>query len=377
MKVLLTSPDAVCSNGSPDSSICDALRAIPSDDVGVALVSNHEKPHWFDEEFGDTDNLAFFPRRRRQTGDIVADLADHLDIETHDILVLATKLADMQMAKNGNGALIAAGWSDSNKVKGLGIQAETPQELEEIVALSEGWEGGWYYQAQGKNYALRALADFSTYGKSFDQQRFRKCLTSTVKSGGPELVALLVVTARSLLEAGFGSVDDLAWGVYPSSDSNNDDEDVLSDFAHRLRTTVSKVHFAKRGEPLFIRHSTAPKRSKGQGGCRIDPSKQMQTIHINPEYKGRLNGRNVVVVDDCTTYGVSMGVAAAFLKEAGAKSMTGVALGRFGNTGNYFDIDLSSDPFKPVKSGDFSYEIGCFDSEDKSVVHQQLKDLIS
>jgi hypothetical protein len=156
--------------------------------------------------------------------------------------------------------------------------------------------------------------------------------------------------------AGINNAENLLWGVYPSSNSDNLDDEVLSDFTHRLRTTVSRVHYSKRGAPLFIRHTPSVKRSKGGGGDRTDPSGQILTIHLNPFYRGKLKGKNVVVVDDCTTYGVSFGVAAAFLLSAGAASVTGIALGKFGNQLRQYKISIKTDPFAPVATGGFLIE---------------------
>ena len=65
----------------------------------------------------------------------------------------------------------------------------------------------------------------------------------------------------------------------------------------------------------------------------------------------RVAGRHVIVVDDVTTYGVSFGVAAAFLANAGAKSIQGVALGKFGNQLRYYEIDLIGDPLRSNRGG--------------------------
>lgn len=74
----------------------------------------------------------------------------------------------------------------------------------------------------------------------------------------------------------------------------------------------------------------------------------METLHLNPFYKGKVEDRNVIVLDDCTTYGVSFGVSAALLKKAGAASVTCIALGKFGNQLKYYEIEIESDPFKPI-----------------------------
>lgn len=260
------------------------------------------------------------------------------------------------MGKNGGAVLLAAGWASDHRVQALGIQVSSAAELQEIIDLTANWPGGWWCEANLPGYTVRALADLSGYGVPDPQAVFAKNLTKTVKNGGARLNALLAITARSLLSDGFGAEDKLAWGVYPASHSKNDDEDTLSDFVHRLRTTVSQVHFARRGNPLFIRHKPSPKRSTGGGGDRNDPTNQITTLNLNPYYRGKLAGRHVVVVDDCTTYGVSFGVAAAFLKKAGAKKVTCVALGKFGGRLGYYDITLNADPFAPVPTGAFSWK---------------------
>lgn len=206
------------------------------------------------------------------------------------------------------------------------------------------------------NYSVQALVNLSSYGSdlSYAQQQFAKRLTSTVKNGGAQLKALLTITARSLFLDQVDRVDDLLWGVYPSSGNTNRSDEVLSDFTHRLRTTVSRVWYASREEPLFIRHSASVKRSSGQSqGDRTDPTGQVTTIHLNPFYADKIGGKNVVVIDDCTTYGVSFGVAAALLRSAGARSVRGIALGKFGNRLGHYNIQISTNPFAPVDQAGF------------------------
>jgi hypothetical protein len=77
----------------------------------------------------------------------------------------------------------------------------------------------------------------------------------------------------------------------------------------------------------------------------------MLTIYLSPAYKAGLKGKHIIVLDDCTTYGVSFGVATAFLRKAGAASVTGIALGKFGNRLDYLNIEISSDPFAPIPAG--------------------------
>jgi hypothetical protein len=349
----MTSPGAVLVKGAPDPGIVKMLRAIAGKGHPVGLVSNHAKPAWFDASFAGS-YVQFLQQIGRQSGKVVSVNTAHFKLKPYDALVLAGTNEDVQMGKNGEAVLIAAGWSDVPQVRSLGIRVNDASELGAMIDLTENWQGHWWFSMDNSEYRVRALADLSQYNKPVSQQEFSAKLTTTVKKGGPHLTALLAVTARSLLMD--GSQPNLLWGVYPSSHSDNQDAEVLSDFTHRLRTTVSRVQYCKKGEPLFIRHTPSLKRSAG-GASRLDPSNQLLTMHLNPIYKGSaLRGKNVIVVDDCTTYGASFGVASAFLHKAGAASVTGVALGKFGSQMHEFDISITGDPFAPLSSAGFAFQ---------------------
>ncbi len=378
MLIIATSPDAVKINGKPDPDVVKALIDAKAAGNPVGLISNHAEPAWFEDTFG-VSGVQFLCTRGRQDGHIISENAERHSLPPYDALVLAAKPEDVRMGKNGGAVLIAAGWgSQDQKVQSLGIRVDTADELREVISLSAQWPGGWWYTADMPGYSVRALADLSGYGKSDPQIVFSKKLTATVKKGGGRLNALLAIVARSLLSDGFGAEKDLVWGVYPSSSSDNDDDEVLSDFVHRLRTTVSRVRYAKRGEPLFYRHSPSPKRSIGGGGDRKDPTDQITTIHLNPFYadKGRLVGKHVVIVDDCTTYGVSFGVASAFLKAAGAAKVTCIALGKFGNKVGYYEIAINSNPSAPVAATGFEASRVGFSGETNGTSQHQLLSLI-
>lgn len=372
MLIVMTSPDAVFRNGKPDPEIIRVLIDAKASKNPVGLISNHQKPDWFDGSFGGT-GVQFLQSKGRQSGEIVSKNAYKFSLEPFDVLVLAAKDEDVQMGKNGGAILVAAGWSTAKQVIPLGIRVDNATQLQEVIELTTNWSGQWWFSGDEVLYRVRALADLSTYGKTMTQQVFAQKLTGTVKNGGSRLNALLAVTSRSLLMDGTGSQENLVWGVYPSSNSDNDDDEILSDFTHRLRTTVSRVHFSKKGEPLFIRHKPSLKRSAGGSGDRTNPTNQILTIHLNPFYKdsNRLVGKHVVVVDDCTTYGVSFGVAASFLHKAGAASVTGVALGKFGGQLRYYKININSDPFSPITMGGFTFSTSNGFSGAHSIATQQ------
>lgn len=351
--LLMTSPDVIASAGTPDPAIAQALADIQASGVPVGVVSNDVAPSWFHSTFQGT-RVTHLQEMGRQNGQVVLHNATRFQLQAHDALVLAGKREDVQMGKNAGAVLIAAGWSSDPYIHSLGICVNSPQELKEVVSLSKQWGGAWWFHGREPQYNVLAFSDLSSINQNLNQSNFSMRVTHLVKNGGPRLMALLALSSRSLFATGIGATEDLMWGTFPSSSSNNQDNEVLSDFTHRLRTTVSAVRLAKRGEPLFIRHRPSSKRSYGGGGDRTNPSEQIETLHINPAYRKQIRKRNVIMIDDCTTYGLSFGVAAAFLRKAGAKSVCGVALGKFGNCLLYYEIDIQSDPFSPVRPGDYS-----------------------
>ena len=377
MLIIMSSPDAILRNGVPYQELVQVLAKAKDQGNPVGVISNHTEPSWFSDFFSGTE-VQFLRIPGRQNGKIVSHNANHYSLKPHDVLVLAAKPADIQMGKNGGAILITAGWSQNPQVVDLGIHVDSSGEFYEVVSFISKWPGGWWFVGDATNYSVRVVADLSGYGVSNAQRLFGHKLTSTVKNGGARLKALLAVTTRSLLVDGLGLEQNLVWGVYPSSNSRNDDGEVLSDFLHRLRTTVSRVRYASRGEPLFIRHQPSPKRSAGNGEDREDPSSQITTIHLNPFYRerGRLQNKRVIVLDDCTTYGVSFGVASAFLRRAGAAAVTNVALGKFGSRSEYYDITIDSDPFSPIEPHRFTFRKANLTGYTNSVLQHQLQEII-
>lgn len=379
MRILLTSRAALSKAGKPHNELIQYLIDFKTAGNPVAIMSNRPQPDWFEKYFGGT-GVQYIYEPGRGNGDVIIRNAKKFALKSFDAIVLAANQDDVAMGRNGGALRVAAGWCNDKYISSLGISVEDVSDLQKLISLTEGWAGHWWYSHSEAFYGIRALADLSSYGKTFTQQDFAQKLTAAAKQGGVRLKALSAIVARSMLIEGLGATDRLAWGVYPSSSSDNQDNETLSDFTQRLRTTVSNVRFAKRGVPLFIRHKPSSKRSLGASGDRTNPAEQLETIHLNPFYKegNRLSGRNVVVIDDCTTYGVSFGVAAALLRKAGAKSVLGVALGKFGNQLRYYEIDIHKDPFSPLSNGDYTVkQVSTLQNKGDGVAQHDLMALIT
>ncbi|EPN28872.1 hypothetical protein F2S73_04260 [Pseudomonas syringae pv. actinidiae] len=375
MLALITSPAAVLIGGSVDPTLVNTLNLLSYAGHYVLITSNRPKPWWFDQHFQGS-GVKFQREIGRQNGRFLKTLAEKLACPTHNILVLAATHHDVIMAKNGRVMLVAAGWSTEANVRRFGIKINSAEQLKELMALADGWSGHWWFEGDCDTYSTRALADLSGMGRDITQAQavFGKKLTQIVKQGGAQLTALALLTSRSLYIDGIDKKKDLLWGVYPSSKSTNIDDEVLSELTHSLRTAVCQVQMARRGVPLFIRHTPSIKRSGSRAIDRTDPTDQITTIHLNPEYRFNVQERSVVVVDDCTTHGLSFGVAAAFLKAAGANEVLGLGLGKFGNTLQQYQIEIMSDPFAPVSAGGFQvHSSGPFSGRNDARAQESLR----
>lgn len=359
MILILTSPDAVLSGNQPNMPIIGELASARAQGNVVAVVSNQGTPSSLVNVL-DANGIQHPRIMGRQSGEFIKEFTDKNGLKPYNTLVIATKKEDVQMGKNGNAVLVAGSWSTDREVKALGISVDGAAELSELIRLVSSWNGSWYYEGSCGGYCVKALANLSTYHQGVTQAQFGTKVSHTVKNGGPRLNALLAIASRSILmeQSICNNISNLIWSVYPSSNSSNADDEVLSDFTHRLRTTVSRVRFSKRGEPLFKRHKPSLKRSGGKVNNREDPTDQLTTLHLNPVYKGKLHGRHAIVVDDCTTHGTSFAVASALLKKAGVSQVTCIALGKFGSQTKAYGISITGDPFRPLGLNDFDISSG-------------------
>lgn len=361
MLIILTSPSVVAPDGQADPRVVDALMKLATAGTPVGVISNHSQPSWFSTSFP-KDAVSFIQSQGRQSGSHISDVCQKYNVPLHDLIVLGANDDDIKMAKNAGGVFVSAGWRPDTRAAQYGVSVTSPSEFVQVVQLVERWPGLWYYEGREEWYSVRALADVSGKNVTAAQTHWAQRVVATVKGGGSGLPALLTIGARSLLKSGIVSEDQgpLMFGLYPSSGSSNDDDNVLTDFMHRLRTVTSRVRFAKKGEPLFLRHSPSTKRSRSNSLLdRTNPAEQVQTLHLNPEYESRISGRHIILLDDCTTYGVSFGVASSFLRKAGASAVDCIALGKFGDQLRYYELSINSDPFKPVSAEQYKVSRQC------------------
>lgn len=373
-KVLLASAGAIWDekNKRIYPGMPEALEKLHKTGNHTLLVSNHARPGWLPKEM---KSVQFCQTRKRQSGDVVPKLIEAnkgIQLIKSEIIVLGVSDADMQMAANSETLLIRCEWADLEPgMTKYGVGWADPKTLPELIGYLED-EAPWHFESEDDFLDVYCLTAAGTIGETDqDYEKFVYQMRFCLKDGEPALKSKLALHLLSSIYKTQKFQTAKLWGYYPSSNSTNDDSDIMADFC-RYSHRLFKKQMRK---PLFIRHRESTKRSRS-GGDRTDPASQVNTIHINPYYRGKIKGETVVIMDDFSTYGLSFGVAAAFLSKAGAKKVIAVAMGKFGNCGNRFLIEIDGDPFAPVtafKLHKTTRLIGKTDSNVKSTVVKKFK----
>ena len=331
------------------TEVLDALKVANGSKVQINLVSIGPKPAWIEKTDG---AVGFFgcEAMDRKSGRFIDRLIEHnrkADLKKSEILILGAKDADFYMAVNSQTLLVCAGWVPDLEAKltSYGVRIDTPDSINLVLKLLRSKQP-WYFQSDAQAQKTFALTNAGTIGVT-DRPTLNAIeeLKSCLKDGLQKRKSAFNVHLLSSLNVTDEFRKAKWWGWYPSSESSNS---VMEDFATLARQTFKK---RTRG-PIFIRHRPTQKRHTQRGGDRSDPSRQLETIHINPEYEGRLKGEAVVILDDYLTYGLSFGVANAMLRKAGATDVICVAMGKFGNRAHLYNIDISGDVFKPLSKND-------------------------
>ena len=355
-KVLLLSTDVLWdqNHGHPHPGIILALQGVVDDGHILVVLSRRPKPPWFEEHFSFIRHFIQCNGRERRNGQVVRDFleADKEAFHHSDFIVVAGNESDFFMATNSKTCLVRAMWSLNlgDKLSRYGVGLRKPRSIRRVLELLED-SIPWYFHHKSPNQQVYALTNAGTITETNrDVVRLADRLRACLKNGTPTSsmgfrLALLSSLSRTPI---FREVD--MWSYYPSSTSTNNGGEVMAEF-----TNLARVSFKCRTYgPLIIRHAPSVKRHL-VGGDRTDPSSQIKTIHLNPKYEGRLEGKRVVVLDDYITYGVSFGVTVALLKAAGASEVINVAMGKFGRQARLYDIriDNDTDVFQPITDYDF------------------------
>lgn len=374
MKLLITSVDAIVNlqDNKPFDGIIESINTFKGLEEGneVVVISSH------------ADKLkllpAGFPATRLSSGSrgsnlpIESILSYHSDFNTRGkILVLAANDADFRTASNAKILLLGAGHAKINnpdsKAYQYGLQLPSIGSLNLFFERFAVIQNPWYYRLKVDDKTkLYSLTNANTLGgRSNDSKGISESFKRCLKTGNPStrgaFVTYFIMGIYDRVKA-FEDID--VWSIYPSSTVEQSSD--LIYFKELARTAFKKMD----REPLLVRHTQAVKRSNfgGKEGRqkRLDEGcdNQFETIHLNPNYRGKIANKVIGVIDDFTTFGTSCETVRALLEKAGAAKVVFITLGKFGYEYAKYNYELQGDVFTPnytferqamtMLSGDFN-----------------------
>lgn len=275
-------------------------------------------------------------------------------------IVIGSSDEDLHLATNFKLLLINPGWSyiqDSKPLK-YGLTLDSPKKAIQMLAIIENQQN-WYFKLEIDEmtdlYALTSANNNSaTNEESLVIDGFREFL----KHGDRNYYEALFFHFIS----GVMKSDDLRniqlWAIMPSSGSTLNSD--MIELKERCRYLTGRYHT----EPLFIRHTPVKKSHNTRFNERllVGASKHLDSININPFYKGKLKGKTVCILDDYVTNGISFESLKNLLIAAGVEKIIFVAVGRFRKApyGIYQkeNYTISGDIFSP----NYTYELTFKDS---------------
>lgn len=298
------------------------------------------------------------PFKLRGSGDkLITFLSKKIDRELNDVIIIGAKDADMQTAKNLKSILLRADYAKKNNpnddiyTKDYGLPLKEVDSIELFFKAFTAVVNPWYFKIQvDKDTTFLALTSANTFADPDSsstriKDEFRKHLKQHKQEYYIPFIWYFIVVAhlmtRDLVEFDF-------WDIYPSSGKDSVNDDLLY-FARKASHTFGKRFQAER---IFLRIEQSKKRhtmsahDRVQDGC----DEQFKTMIINPEYRDKLDGKNVCIIDDFTRHGTSCETVRHMLKKAGANKILFIAMGKFAASKEYnkYVYTLGGDVFSKL-----------------------------
>jgi hypothetical protein len=274
---------------------------------------------------------------------------EEFGIESNELVWLGDSDPDMRSAVNAGIIYFNAGWSKPAYAYGINLRSPflLPLYLQEFFQKPISWF--WQFNGvdrQGNRVTAKAMMDANGAGIP----AFKNDLISFLKEGGNPRVGPMSVRGFIFLHfvgSVFGDpfyrrVD--AWTAYPSSRGG------VNPALGALVNVVARLFRDRYLGDLLVRHT--PSIDSGEARLRgeeVDFYNQSNTMRLNPEYRQRIQGKRIVVMDDFTTRGYSGECARQLLLEAGAAEVVCINVSKYGR--DYWVIsrganDYAWDPYE-------------------------------
>jgi HAD superfamily hydrolase (TIGR01662 family) len=349
-------------DGSAVPGIAEAIERIASAGVSIAVATNHssaraKKLLHANDLTVDVISAPDIAGDRKPSPLICTYVADQLGIAVNEMIYVGDNdKTDALAAMNARVLYLSALWA--NNVAKYGLHVADPNNLVRFVYRFMLAPPTWYWTLDrsdvlGRRVSVRLLlpATRSSHG-----------LKDVLKFGNNPIlgkVHLRDFLFRRMLTSIYmdGIASNLKlWTWYPSS-AGQAKHERFSAFLDQ----ASKIFRGSYAPDLLIRHRPAVKlafaRYRGE-----DPgfANQVSTVILNSDYRKKIDGHEILVIDDFCTEGYSFECGRNLLYAAGASAVHCVGFGRY-HDGYQIQTPAFEGTWNPFKIREF--EASDFDSE--------------
>jgi Haloacid dehalogenase-like hydrolase len=339
--------DTLVAHGKIVPGLAELLEMLQKSGVGVAVVSNNAINSRLLKEAGlSVWVTAKDVGTKKPSKKFITESARRLGVNPADLIYIGDNWKnDALCAANAQILYYHAKWG-TGEFK-YGILVTSPKALLNIIETFFLPLKGWSWAYDGKDYRKRQISIRSVITSSSDS--LYNVAKKVFKTGNATLAQrefffhtlVTAITFFSNVEKG------QIWTTYPSHSKGSTGNEKLNGW---LTNYAKEFHCEMR--PILLRHTLAPDSSleRWKGGLAVFTD-QVNTVSVAPEFKDTIRGKSVVVLDDFTTTGQSLEWARNLLYQAGAKEVTGIALGKIGKTQEIYTTKTDFDPFAPNSLG--------------------------
>lgn len=268
-----------------------------------------------------------------------------------------------------------------------GVHVRNTEHLINMLHIFNNLNTLYYTLPVDELTTVYALTSANNYGATDDENEVINKFRQVLKENDKEYLDVIKLTLSSGLSINPLIQETDIWSIMPSSGTTLNP--TMLDIKDQIRYQYkSKLDTSE--EPLLIRHTPTKKSHETPIFDRLEEgaAKHLSSIHINPYYRDRLKDKNVTILDDYVTNGISFESIRNLLATAGVKKINFIAIGRFTkfskNNGKGIyqkeDFEITGDIYSP----NFSYalknkqDIGAFGVYSEEAKHSisLLKDLL-
>ncbi|GHG14028.1 hypothetical protein ACFFSH_31280 [Streptomyces filamentosus] len=276
----------------------------------------------------------------RGSGAWLTTVADRLKLRPNQLVIVGTSEWDWRTGINAGVVHIFARWANHvRNAKGMiTMSVDQPADVGELLEHFFLDEPRWAFSHDddARSFKIRSLLPPNVRfpqapGRTFElQDVFTRGRTITVGTQDARDILMLRLLSSAYLD---GTLPHRSlFCVYPSSSPGKVSQQ-LAGFLTNAKVMVGSYY----REDLLERVAQAPdtswERAKKNWGpastADISIGAQARTVRINPQYKGKLKGKTVIVFDDFTTEGKSIEWARTLLTSAKAEQVIALTIGKY------------------------------------------------